>query len=76
MSSLTIKLNDKTRLALEQRAQAEEIDAGQWVERLIRRHVHPQWPNNVRALAGAWENFPNIEELRKDLGEDIPREIL
>lgn len=29
-----------------------------------------------RSLAGAWEDFPEVEALRAGLGEDVPREPL
>jgi hypothetical protein len=33
-----------------------------------------QWPLEIRALAGAWQDFPIAEALRKTEGQDIPRE--
>jgi hypothetical protein len=32
------------------------------------------WPSAIRDLAGAWTDLPMAEEIRKDLGEDLPRE--
>jgi hypothetical protein len=32
------------------------------------------WPSAIRDLAGAWTDLPTAEEIRKSLGEDLPRE--
>jgi hypothetical protein len=74
MTPLSIELDEQTGLDLQARAQAEGLKPQEWVERLIRRHVHPHWPDSVRALAGAWPDFPSAEELRAGSGEDVARE--
>ncbi|MGR8935403.1 MAG: CopG family transcriptional regulator [Gammaproteobacteria bacterium] len=74
MTHLTIELDEQTGYDLEARARAEGLDVQEWVERLVRRHVHPQWPDSVRALVGAWPDFPSAEELRQGGGQDVPRE--
>lgn len=35
---------------------------------------HSPWPSAIRDLAGAWADLPTAEEIRKSLGEDLPRE--
>ncbi|GEM_PF-849969 len=35
---------------------------------------HSPWPSVIRDLAGAWSDLPTAEEIRKSLGEDLPRE--
>jgi hypothetical protein len=76
MTHVTIELDDQIAHELEVRARTEGLNAQEWVERLVRRHVHPQWPESVRALVGAWPDFPTAEELRKGCGQDIVREPL
>lgn len=34
------------------------------------------WPERIKKLAGAWQEFPEVQELRKDQGADVPREGL
>ncbi|MFK7928022.1 MAG: hypothetical protein AB8H79_07520 [Myxococcota bacterium] len=47
-----------------------------WLARLIRQKTAVVWPEEVRALAGAWadDEFPTAEQLRGPLGSDVPRE--
>jgi hypothetical protein len=35
-----------------------------------------QWPASVRALAGAWPDFPEAHEIRKLQTADVPRQRL
>jgi AbrB family looped-hinge helix DNA binding protein len=74
MTQMTIELDDQIAQDLEARARKEGLNAQEWIERLVRQHVHPQWPESVRALAGAWPDFPTAEELYQGEGRDIPRE--
>jgi hypothetical protein len=34
------------------------------------------WPERIKRLAGAWQELPEVQELRKDQGVDVPREGL
>jgi hypothetical protein len=75
MTQLSIELDEQTGNDLQARAQAEGLKSQEWVERLVRRHVHPQWPDSVRALAGSWPDFPSTEELRESSGQDVARDF-
>lgn len=75
MSQVTIYLEPD--LAEKARAAAEGAGVSQskWIARLIEERLSSQWPESVKQLAGAWpEDFPEVEELRKAQGEDLPRE--
>lgn len=74
MTHLSIELDEQTGTDLLARAQAEGLNPQEWVARLVRRHLHPQWPDNIRALAGTWPDFPSAEELRESGGQDVARE--
>ena len=39
----------------------------------IRRKLGEDWPESFLSLAGAWNDFPTAEELRKGLGRDARR---
>ena len=38
--------------------------------------VANDWPEEVKALVGAWADFPSAEDLSCQQGEDLPRESL
>ncbi len=50
---------------------------------LVEDWLHPQeqeygieWPESVKNLAGAWRDFPALEEIRGIQKQDTPRETL
>ncbi|MGD1902076.1 MAG: DUF2281 domain-containing protein [Geitlerinemataceae cyanobacterium] len=63
--------------------QASEVLS--FAEQLQQRNAQPetpeekerrlaQWREKVYALAGAFPDFPSLEEIRAGYGEDVPRE--
>jgi hypothetical protein len=48
--------------------------AGEWVAAMVRARVSAEWPSDVRALAGAWPDFPEADELRAQAAPDVKRE--
>jgi hypothetical protein len=38
--------------------------------------VHKEWPQEILDLAGAWPDFPTLEEIRAFNADDVPREAL
>lgn len=75
MTHVTITLEDQIAQDLQARARTEGLNVEEWIERLVRRHVHPEWPESVRALVGAWPDAPTAEERRQSCGQDLAREL-
>jgi hypothetical protein len=48
------------------------------VAELIREKTATEWPASVVRLAGAWaeDDFPSLDEIRRGLPPDLPREPL
>ncbi len=42
---------------------------------MIEKNNSPEWTEEVKKLAGAWNNFPLTNELRSDLGFDSERDF-
>ena len=76
MAQLTLYLDQETVSKMRQAAEGEGLSQSQWVARLIRARLENEWPQAVRDLAGAWTDFPEVDELRRSLGNDVPRESL
>ncbi|MCP4700995.1 MAG: CopG family transcriptional regulator [Gammaproteobacteria bacterium] len=74
MGQLTLELDEQTEVFVKQSASNSGMSVNTWVIKMLRTQTEPIWPEEVRALAGAWRNFPLAEELRKAEGQDIPRE--
>ena len=76
MAQLTLYLDQETVSKMRQAAASEGLSQSQWVARLIKARLETEWPQAVKDLAGSWTEFPEADELRRGLGDDVPRESL
>ena len=76
MGQVTIYLDDELERKVRQITKSMNMSKSKWVANLIKEKIADEWPESVRNLAGAWTDFPEAEEIRKVLGEDIKREGL
>ena len=74
MGQLTIDLDGETARRVADAAAAAHMAAGEWVAAMVRARVSAEWPSDVRALAGAWPDFPEADELRAQAAPDVKRE--
>ena len=76
MPQVTIYLDAATEEQARSAAEAKGIPLSRWISGVIRERTADAWPQGVLDLAGAWPDFPSLEELRKHQGGDAPRESL
>ncbi len=76
MGQVTIYLDPETERKLKAFLEGNNISKSKWISSLIREKTSNEWPEEIKRLAGAWNEFPEAEELRQDLGPDFPREPL
>jgi len=76
MPQITIYLDANTEEQARSAARAKGIPLSRWISGVIREKNANAWPQEVLDLAGAWPDFPSLEELRKRQGDDAPRESL
>jgi hypothetical protein len=53
-----------------------KLSKSKWIANVIREKLVDEWPENVRQLAGSWEDFPSAEEIRETEQRDTTREAL
>jgi hypothetical protein len=76
MSQITIYLEPEVSKLVKTAAKAAGVSRSRWIADAIRTRVRSEWPASVRALSGAWPDFPSAEEIRSNPGADAPRERL
>ena len=76
MGQVTIYLDDEHEHRLRRAAQSAGMPVSRWVANLVEEKTRNEWPETIRAMAGAWEDFPTAEELREAGAADSPREAL
>ncbi|MBE0511412.1 MAG: CopG family transcriptional regulator [Gammaproteobacteria bacterium] len=74
MGQLTIYLDDESERRLKSAAASAGMPVSRWVARLIQEKTRSEWPTAVREMAGAWQDFPDLEAIREAEAKDIDRE--
>lgn len=74
MGQVTIYIDSETEKKMIASAKAAKISKSKWITEIIKEKVASEWPESVVNLAGAWDDFPLIEEIRSETGKDIKRE--
>ena len=76
MPQLNLYVDEATHLHIKRSAKASGVSPSKWVSALVHEKTASQWPAEVLALAGAWKDFPPVEDVRRLKGRDLPRETL
>ncbi len=77
MGQVTIYLDSKTEIKMKKAAKSSHLSVSKWVAKIIEEKITTEWPQDIVKLAGSWKNdFPAIEEIRANPGQDYPREDL
>ena len=75
MRKITLHLDEQVFGQVKAAAKAAHVSPKRWIADVIGSRVRT-WPASVQALAGAWHDFPDIDEIRRNLVPDDPRETL
>lgn len=76
MAQVTLYLDEETAAKLKTAARTSGLSQSKWVAKVIREKVADEWPSQIAALAGAWPDLAEAEELRRGLGQDVSREAI
>ena len=64
MARLTIYLDDAAERRVRAAARKSGVSVSRWVADLIESRRRTDWRPEVRQLAGAWADFPDLREIR------------
>ena len=76
MARITVYLDDITAKLLRSAAKSSGVSVSRFVGDLIRNEITHEWPESVVRLAGAWKDFPTLDEIHQGQPEEAPRESL
>lgn len=76
MGQVTIYLEEDIEQKMINAAKSAHLSKSKWIARVIREKVANEWPQSAVELAGAWQDFPDIDEIRSYRGKDATRETL
>lgn len=77
MGQVTIYLDTETEIKMKKAAESSHLSTSKWISEIIKEKIATEWPQELVKLAGSWkDDFPSIEEMRSNTGNDLPREEL
>jgi predicted transcriptional regulator len=76
MVRVTIYVDDGIEKRITASAKSMKLSTSEWIADAIREKLMGEWPATVRELAGSWEDFPTLEEIRETGQRDAAREVL
>ncbi|MDO8909953.1 MAG: CopG family transcriptional regulator [Pseudohongiella sp.] len=76
MGQVTIYLDDEIERKMNEAVKSAHISKSKWIAQLVQEKVANAWPDSVSEMAGTWDDFPSLEDIRQGLHDDAKREQL
>jgi hypothetical protein len=76
MGQVTIYLDDEIEKKMVAAAKSSHLSKSKWISKVIQEKVANEWPQSIVDLAGAWGDFPDINDIRSKQPNDAKRESL
>ena len=73
MGQVTIYLDEHTEKKMLNMVGKSGVSKSKWIAELIREKTATTWPQDVIEMAGTWKDFPDVEEIRSEMGTDVER---
>ncbi len=70
MGQVTIYLDPETEKKMRAVVKSTRLSQSKWIANLIEEKIRNDWPQSVIKLAGAWKDFPTVEEIRQTQGTE------
>ncbi len=75
MGQITIYLDERNEKRLKEAARSAGVPVSRWIAQLVEDKTRTDWPEYVRNLAGAWQDFPDVESIRENAGDDTREKL-
>ena len=76
MGQVTIYLDDEIERKMNEAVKSSQMSKSKWIAQLVQEKVIDEWPESVAGMAGSWDDFPSLEEIRQAQAKDVRREQL
>ena len=74
MAQVTIYIPNELESRIKEKASSLNISISKFISTLLEQKVQNEWSLSSRKLAGAWDDFPTLQEIRANQGQDAVRE--
>ena len=74
MAQVTIYISNDLESQIKAMASSLNISISKFISTLLEQKVQNEWSYSSRKLAGSWDDFPTLQEIRSNQGQDAERE--
>lgn len=74
MAQVTIYIPNDLESQVKDMAASLNISISKFISNILEQKVQNEWSSSSRELAGSWGDFPTLEEIRSNQGQDVERE--
>jgi len=74
MAQVTIYIPNDLESQIKAMASSLNISISKFISTLLEQKVQNEWSHSSRKLAGSWDDFPTLQEIRANQGQDTLRE--
>jgi hypothetical protein len=74
MAQVTIYIPNNLESQIKMMASSLNISISKYISTILEQKVQNEWSSNSRKLAGSWDDFPTLQEIRTNQGNDVQRE--
>ena len=74
MAQVTIYISNDLETQIKAMASSLNISISKFISGILEQKVQNEWSYSSRKLAGSWDDFPTLQEIRANQGQDAQRE--
>lgn len=74
MTQVTIYIANELESQVKAMATSLNISISKFISTTLEQKMQNEWSHSSRKLAGSWNDFPTLQEIRDSEGKDVPRE--
>jgi len=74
MAQVTIYMANDLETQIKAMASSLNISISKFISTILEQKVQNEWSSGSRKLAGSWDDFPTLQEIRANQGDDVQRE--
>lgn len=66
MGQITIYIDDQVQSKIKKMAKSMNLSVSKCITQILEQKTSNVWDSSIRQLSGAWEDFPDTEEIRSN----------
>jgi antitoxin component of RelBE/YafQ-DinJ toxin-antitoxin module len=74
MAQVTIYIPNDLESQIKAMASSLNISISKFISTLLEQKIKNEWSPEVKNIAGSWDDFPTLQEIRANQGQDVRRE--